>query len=209
MLNTFRSDVWLFDDSAKGWRLLTGAASTLPDLRSVYTGAQQRPGGRRDMAAYGLPDGMVIFGGLGFDGDTSATNSAGSLNDVWRFFVANSSWVFLTGSTTKWASAVYTASTVALTPGSRQFGASWVMASQPSTLYYFGGFLKSGSLTSGIEAFFMSDLWSFSLATNRWTFIGGSKFDRAVCVYDLPGPVWPGGRHAAATWTDDRDLLYL
>ena len=64
-----------------------------------------------------------------------------------------------------------------------------------------------------------NDLWEFNPATNQWAWMGGSNhvlvrsYSRAAWIYGtLRAPATgniPGGRIAAATWTDNNGNLWL
>jgi N-acetylneuraminic acid mutarotase len=97
-------------------------------------------------------------------------------------------------------------------PGGRFGGASWTDMS--GNLWLFGGYGFDRSGTQGE----LNDLWQFSLATQEWTWIGGSStvpaFDQGQPgVYGTqlkaaPSNI-PGGRDSAVSWIDKSGNLWL
>jgi hypothetical protein len=122
------------------------------------------------------------------------------LNDVWQFSLANSSWSWIGGSNGYDATVSYTGTQ---DPGARELGASWVLASDQTKLYYFGGHYTNGQQ----DYAFMSDMWVFSLTSHSWTYLGGPQVGSIVANYS--NPQWPGPRFGASTWDDGVDNLYL
>jgi hypothetical protein len=100
-------------------------------------------------------------------------------------------------------------------PGGRDGAASWTDSS--GNLWLFGGFGYDANGTFG----YLNDLWEFNPSTNEWTWISGSSavppsdggLSGQPGVYGTlgtpaPGNV-PGGRYAAASWTDGSGNLWL
>jgi hypothetical protein len=111
------------------------------------------------------------------------------------------SWTWVDGSTTAFAAGTYGTIGVAApgnVPGARFSASSWTDSA--GNLWLFGG-----------EDF--NDLWRYSPSTGEWTWLSGSAFSGATGVYGTQGVAAagnvPGGRSAAASWTDSAGNLWL
>lgn len=89
---------------------------------------------------------------------------------VWN----TTTWVYLVGPKTLEAVGVYpeVAGTTSdsIYPGGRYSAQMWYDSNSDS-LWLFGGYGRTNDSTT---AGWLSDMWKFSLATNQWTFVGGS-----------------------------------
>ena len=105
-------------------------------------------------------------------------------------------------------------------PGNRTYAASWTDSG--GHLWLFGGFGFDGFGNWG----YINDLWEFNISTNQWTWMNGSSTMKGTCdtasdpnycgepgVYGTLGKPdaanSPGGRQAAASWTDKSGNLWL
>lgn len=90
-------------------------------------------------------------------------------------------------------------------PGARSGAATW--SDGAGNVYMFGG-LGFG-LATGPGA--LSDLWTLNLATETWTFLGGSNAIKTPGTYPAtaPGAGTPGARSGATTWTDLDGNLWM
>jgi N-acetylneuraminic acid mutarotase len=84
------------------------------------------------------------------------------------------------------------------TPGIRRDGATW--HDNAGNLWLFGGY-GYGATAQGN----LNDLWKYTIATNQWTWVGGSTGVDQTGVYGTQGVAgsnWPGSRSMAPTWVD-------
>jgi N-acetylneuraminic acid mutarotase len=96
-------------------------------------------------------------------------------------------------------------------PGGRYAAANWTDSS--GNLWLFGGWGYDANGTSG----YLNDLWEFNPATSEWVWMSGSNtvgsHGGQPGVYGALGvPAagnTPGGRNAAASWTDNSGNLWL
>ncbi|MFZ0285375.1 MAG: kelch repeat-containing protein [Terriglobales bacterium] len=207
------NDLWKFTPTNGTWTWVSG--SNLNSLTGVAKGVYGTQGvssstnvpGARDSAA-GWADNsgnLWLFGGYGYD----SSGEFGALNDLWEFKPSASTWTWISGSKTVFASGVYgtrgvpAASNV---PQARERIVSWI--DKAGNLWLFGGIGWSSS-TAGM----LNDLWKFDPATNIWTWISGSSTFDATSVYGTQGvPASsniPGGRESAISWSDNAGNLWL
>lgn len=143
-------------------------------------------------------------------------SGAGAVNDMWKFNTTSLQWTWISGnsSTTNSVAGTYpvTSGTAGANyiPGQRNLGATWVDSS--GNLWMFGGYGTDGNGVIG----YMNDMWSFSPATNWWTWEGGSKGAGSLAG----APNWgtqgvasssnqPNPRSSTATWTDASGNFYM
>ena len=92
-------------------------------------------------------------------------------------------------------------------PGSRHGAATWVDAS--GNLWMFGGEGHSSSASLS----WLNDLWKYTVATNQWTWVGGSSGPNAVSVYGTQGTAspsnQPGAREFAVSWVDNAGMFWM
>jgi len=92
-------------------------------------------------------------------------------------------------------------------PGARLGSATWIDGS--GNLWLFGGY----GLAETDEGT-LNDLWRFSRASKRWTWVGGARTANDPGVYCIGGDfcgteLWPGARRDAFAWTDGSGGLWL
>ncbi len=169
------------------------------------------PRGRSDASYWAESGGHFwLFGGSGYD----ANWNWGYLNDLWEFNPDTNEWAWVSGSSTVGSNVgqpgVYgTLGTPAAenTPGGRTQAASWIDNS--GNLWLFGGvgYDVGGSYCD------LNDLWEFNPSTNEWTWMNGSNAIKQPGVYGKLGTPaagnTPGGRCAAASWTDRSGNFWL
>src|SRR5262249_32896122 len=101
-------------------------------------------------------------------------------------------------------------------PGGRQYGMSWT--DRDGNLWLFGGNGYAGASGMAPTSFgYLNDLWRYTPATGRWTWIGGSSIGSNATI--APGRYGtrrvpsdenvPGQRKEASTWTDADGNLWL
>ncbi|MGA3161654.1 MAG: FG-GAP-like repeat-containing protein [Terracidiphilus sp.] len=217
----------------------TGNAPQYGNSPGVYgtlgtPSATSNPGGRIPSVSalggspqYTWTDGsgnLWLFGGTGFD----STTTTGTLNDLWKFDPSINEWTWMggsskfrsctTGSTTCSQPAVYgTLGTPAAgnIPGARAGAMQWIDGS--GNYWLFGGWGTDSVGTWGV----LNDLWKFTPSTNLWTWMGGSSTvpndgsnsEGQFGVYGSLGMQaatnMPGGRQAAASWTDSTGMFWI
>ena len=131
------NDMWMYDRGKNTWTELKPPGNLPPGRRSMA--AAYHPGENK----------IVIFGGLGADGDV--------LDDTWAYDVSQNTWT---------PSAAVTLSS----PPSARYGAKMAYDPESGRLLLFGGtFLRTSANASFQHDF--SDTWAFSLAgaTSNWT----------------------------------------
>lgn len=156
--------------------------------------------------------GYVIGGVTGCGGTLSGnTYTTGKINancTVAANFAAT--WTWVGGSDKADASGVYGTQGVAAAsniPGAHFTSATWTDSS--GNLWLFGGTGRDASGAAGD----LNDLWSYSAASGKWTWVGGSNVIDQAGVYgtqDLAAASnVPGARFASAAWTDAGGELWL
>lgn len=167
--------------------------------------ATNLPGPRDDPGAWTDASGNLwTFGGAGLD----TNGTSGILNDLWKFSPAGGEWTWVGGSNTVDATGVYGTQGMAAAanvPGARLGPQTWTDAG--GNLWLFGGWFNLGPNNH------FNDLWKYSPASGEWTWVGGSSTPNQQGVYGTLGVAAatnvPGGRTAAATWTDSSGNLWM
>jgi len=204
------NDLWTYDIGTNEWTWVGGVA------------VANDPGstGTRGVAAAGnLPSSRV--------GAVAWTDSAGhfwlyggnipgggglTANDLWMYDPTSALWTWVNGSTAATAdvTAAYGTQGVAAagnTPGSRQGAATWT--DNAGHLWLFGGSIYDSSVQSGLFA----DLWSYDIASNLWTWVGGANSQNAIGMNGSEGIAaagnTPGGRSEPGFWTDHAGRFWL
>jgi N-acetylneuraminic acid mutarotase len=169
--------------------------------------ASNAPGARYSASSWSdLSGNLWLFGGVGYD----STDSAGSLNDLWRYSPSTGQWTWISGEDVANAGGVYgTLGTAATSnaPGARYSASSWVDSS--GNLWLFGGYGYNSTSSAGK----LNDLWQYSPSTSEWTWVGGGSGDNASGVYGTQGTAAagnvPGARYSASSWIDSSGNLWL
>jgi N-acetylneuraminic acid mutarotase/sugar lactone lactonase YvrE len=212
------NDLWEFNPTTKEWAWISGgnvdySQGVYGTLGSPASG--NTPGSR--MSASGWTDNagnFRLFGGYGMD----ANGNMPYLNDLWEFNPTTKEWAWVSGSSTAPAScALYGCSVPGVNgtlgvpatgnmPEGRTFAATWTDGG--GNLWLFGGeCFIAGNPDQLIE---LNDLWEYIPSSSEWAWMGGTS--ALGCTGDQPGVYGtlgvptvsniPGGRGAAATWTD-------
>ena len=163
------------------------------------------PGPRDKAAAWTDKSGQQwLFGGEGYD----SNGTFGELNDLWEYSPSSGEWTWMGGSNTVNATGIYgTLGMSAKTnvPGGRFGPATWTDAN--GNLWMLGGWVNLGTNQH------WNDLWEYTPSSGEWTWVGGSNTPNATGVYGVQGAAAatniPGGRTAAATWTDAGGNFWL
>ena len=164
---------------------------------------ENSPGDRYQATFWTGRDGAFwLLGGRG-----SGANSAGFLNDLWKW--DGTRWTWISGSTQANEAGTYGALGEASpmnTPGARASAASWTDAS--GNLWLFGG---TGYAQDSETAGLLNDLWKFDGTT--WTWMSGSTAPSAKGIAFFKGVTdsenVPGAREGAASWADPKGNLWL
>lgn len=200
--------------------------SSLPSAKGVYGGlgvpaATNVPGARSFATIWSDGNGVWLLGGNGYD----ANGDGGWLNDFWKFDSSSHQWTWMGGESTvpdptAEQPGIYgTLGTPAAgnRPGTRLAAASWMDSS--SNLWLFGG---QGSDANG-DIGYLNDLWVFNPSLQQWAWMGGSSTFGVDCGLDTVcvrpgihsaltsagGANMPGGRVAAAAWSDGNGHFWL
>lgn len=134
------NDTWEYDRGNNAWTELKPSGNL--------------PSARRSMAAAYHPgeNKIVIFGGLGVDGDV--------LDDTWEYDVSQNRWTPWTPPTPS-------------SPPSARYGAKMVYDPESSRLLLFGGTYSRTSATASFQRDF-NDTWAFTLGTAAWVSLNPS-----------------------------------
>lgn len=203
-----RTDLWKFDTSENMWTWVHGP--NIMDFSPLY-------------GIKGVPDSNSHPGGSGWEsarwvdseGNLWLYASAGEIRggeQIWKFDVATSQWVWLAGGQTEdMVPPSYGELGVAAPgndPGTRAYTAYWADAN--GDLWLFGG---QGSYNNELPFENFSDLWKFNTSTNLWAWMGGPQNFHSLNTYVAPGisdPVNnPMGRTLPAAWVDPSGKLGL
>ncbi|MEP7127472.1 MAG: kelch repeat-containing protein [Chitinophagales bacterium] len=145
--------------------------------------------------------GIWMFGGV---------NAFGAWNDLWKYDMDSNTWTWVKGPDTWDVAGSYGEIGVpspANNPPPRGESASWIDAN--NDLWLFGGYWLNTSV--GWE--YYSDLWKYNIATNMWTWMGGSnEVDQNGNngIKGIPSITnLPKSRSCNCTWTDTAGNFYL
>ncbi|MCL2659521.1 MAG: kelch motif-containing protein, partial [Acidobacteriaceae bacterium] len=203
---------------------LPASVGTFKGILGVYgamgaADSANAPGGRYGQATWTVNGQFWMFGGYGSD----ANGCSGTLNDLWMYDPATGLWTWVNGQSTYGTpnpvsgncggvASVYGAQGApdpTSMPGSRYTALTWTDAS--GNLWMYGGTL-SGSDGGPL---FSNELWMYSIADNRWAWMGGDNVTSPSAIYSAagaPAPAassWPGARNDAVTWVDASGMLWL
>lgn len=191
----FLNDIWSFSPATTQWTWEDGSDYFEPVGNygtSEIPAASNNPGGRIKPLSWENNGKLYLFGGQGY-GIVKSNNNAGALNDLWRYDSDTNEWVWLKGSNDTHQAGTYGTINIpadANTPGARLGAVGWLLNGK---YYLFGG--SGYGATSSVGR--LNDLWSYDLATNRWTWIKGPNTVNQVGTYgtinvahanNLPGP---------------------
>jgi hypothetical protein len=208
------NDRWEFNPSTKQWTWM-GGPNTLSQYQSAVYGTQ-------GVFAAGNQPGTI------FNSPARWTDKSGHLwlygtyngdAELWEFDPSLNQWAWMGGNITctlplcTQAPVYGTLGIPAAenTPGPRTTALTWTDNS--GEFWVFGG---DGNRPDG-RVGVLNDLWRLDPATTEWTWMGGTTFvpngGNPPGVYGALGTAWagnvPGGRGAAATWTDTQGNLWL
>ena len=222
----YLNDLWEFSPSANEWTWMGGSKFSAPSIDAGWPGIYgdlgvPEPGvipwSLQSPASWTDNDGNLwLFGGIGED--TTATGFY--LNDMLEYFPSLNEWAFTSsnsmGAGAATGTGVYGTLGVfapANIPSERYESASWTDAH--GDFWLLGG---TGVENVQLEAGWLNDLWEFNPSINEWRWMSGSS-SIPFMSWGAPGQYGtqgtpapgntPGGRHAAAAWTDASGNLWL
>lgn len=169
---------------------------------------------------------LWLFGGQGED----QVGDGAILNDMWEFEPSANEWALMSANSASDGGSGYGdygtlgAPSATNLPGERVSAATW--KDSQGNFWMFGGAALSSAFQYGGFLPFPDDLWEFNPSTNEWTWMGGSNTvvclttSSGICINSgqlgtygtLGTPAvanTPGGRQAAATWTDNKGNLWI
>lgn len=204
------NDLWKYNIATNQWTWVNGdnSNSMFGDYgMQGWPSPTNKPGGRNSAACWkDFGGNFWVFGGEGH-----ATNSSGSLNDLWKYNLTTNEWTWVSGwsSVNAWGDygtlGVPSSNTA---PGARYRSTMWTDNS--GNLWLFGGYGYGESSASGQVN--LSDLWKFTISTLEWTWKKGPKTD-VVGIYGTKGTAAaannPGARNSALGWKDATGNLWL
>jgi N-acetylneuraminic acid mutarotase len=228
----YLNDLWEFNPSTSQWAWMSG----FPNCYQRMTGYQGIYGEIGVPAAGNLPwsytlsstwtdsaGHLWLFGGIGED--YSATGYY--FNDMWEYYPSINEWAWTSansvgaGGTGLGVYGTMSDWSPANIPGGREASESWTDGD--GNFWLLGG---DGIIGSSFLLGALNDLWEFKPSINEWAWMGGSSTSVCLSTNDnicvswgqpgvygalgtpAPGNV-PGGRYAAATWTDSNGNLWL
>ena len=201
----YGNDLWKYNPQTNEWTWMKGD-STINSANTFGTqgvgSPANSPGAREEtMSVTDQQGNFWLFGGLGYSPNLTL------LNDLWKFNVSANEWTWIKGDTTSYYGDYGTLGVAALSniPGPRHSGSIW--ADLSGNLWMLGG---RGEGTNFGE---LNDLWKYNIATNTWTWAGGSSSAYDAGIYGTQGTPAatnrPGAREKAMHWTDNQGRIWL
>ena len=168
---------------------------------------------------------LWLWGGNGFD----SASKVGQLNDLWMFNTLLKQWTWMGGSSTFVTGCVNGSTTCSKpgvygslgtpaatnAPGAHGDAVQWM--DPTGNVWFFGGPGIDSVGTWGM----LNDLWKFDPSTDEWTWMGGSNKvpndgSNTAGQFGVYGQLGveaptntPGGRQAAASWTDGSGNFWM
>lgn len=203
------NDLWKYSKSTKQWQLIGGQQSL--NASGVYgvkgvSSSNSYPGARIGAVSWTDSSGNLwMFGGFGYGANSLIP---GSLNDLWKFNVANSQWTWISGQDIINSVGTYTVKGIAdnvAHPGARLGSVSWIDGN--GKLWLFGG---ANSLSTLAD---YNDLWNYNPETNQWAWVSGESTLNSNGVYGIQGVSAinnePSARLDSVSWLDESGNLWL
>ena len=201
--SSYLNDLWKFNLVTKQWTWLSG--NDIYQKAGVYgnkgvSSSNNLPGARQLPITWTDNNGYLwLFGGVGYD----KNGKLSYLNDLWVYSSGLNEWKWVSGGENVNQIGVYGTKGLASVnniPGARRGSSSWV--DKTGNLWLFGGFGydKNGSLG------YLNDLWKYDIASNQWSWMGGSEIANQSAIYGSLGisasSNIPGARQYATNWVD-------
>ena len=206
----YLNDLWKYSPVTNQWAWIHGDST--PNKKSYYgtigvAAAGNKPGARKNCVTWrDASDNLWLFGGYGY----SAGTIVGNLNDLWKYNTTTNQWTWIKGDTITNVAGLYGnkgISSPTRKPGARQLSTGWT--DNQGNLWLFGGlgYDENGVLGD------MNDLWKYTPATNKWTWIKGDSTVNKTGIYGLRGSInptnCPGARAASVSWQDGAGNFFL
>ncbi len=193
------NDLWNYNSATNEWTWVSGATAVHGTANYGIQGtpsSANNPGSRFSAAHWVDATGNLwLFGG-------SDQNATYFKNDLWKYNISTNEWTWIKGSDVINQNGIYGTLGIPAdtnTPGAREFSAYWTDAN--GDFWLFGG-QNFGSLNP--DNSMLNDLWKYSVATNQWTWMGGST---QVDPENVQGS--PYARFQAACWTDNKGSFWM
>ncbi len=203
-------DLWRYSPNTWAWTWVAGPGTANPFGVYGPKGAPSTlhlPGSRNAAVSWLGADGKLwLFGGQGFD----QANQSGSLNDLWVFDPADSTWTWVSGAGAIGSAGVYGTQGVASTtntPGARTDAIAWT--DLQGNFWLLGG---QGTAANG-QFGYLNDLWKFRPTQRTWEWVGGSNAINSAGTFGTQnigstGNI-PSARYGAVTWVDTANQLWM
>lgn len=204
----FLNTLWNYNSTTNEWTWVKGDNTI--DQPGVYgikgvSNSNNKPGARYGSQTWVDANGNLwLYGGYGFD-----NNTAGILNDIWKYNTTTNEWIWINGDSIVEQVAVYGTKGVADAankPGARYVGSSWKDADD--NLWLFGGYGYDEANVGNLN-----DMWKYNSSTNQWTWMAGDRLIDQPGSYGIQGTSLstnkPGARYVSSAWTDPNGELWL
>ena len=204
----YTNDLWRYNISSGQWTWMSG--DNVVNSKAVYgtkgtANAANKPGSRYDFVGWQDAGNLYIFGGSGYN-----ASSFIDMNDLWRYNISSGQWTWLTGESTGSSYGVYGTKGIANAankPGCRA-GAFYCSNANNTVFYLFGG--RGNAASSGGTT---NDLWSYTVSSGQWTWIGGDNTANNTGVYGTKGVEdatgKPGSRQYGTMWMDASANIFI
>ncbi|MFY7880425.1 MAG: kelch repeat-containing protein [Lacibacter sp.] len=204
------NDLWKYNYLSRQWSWMGGSSAL---NQSGFYGPKNSSSGGYPGARYGSVSvadssgNLWMLGGYGYD----ELGTLGYLNDLWKLNPKDNVWVWVSGSNT--VNKIGSYSTIGIpdvnnTPGSRQYAAGWIDRSGTIWVSSGSGYAKNPNRSGNL-----SDLWTFNINTNEWTFENGSEDESPIGysgVKGVPSPInLPPARSSSFQWVDADGNLWM
>ncbi len=198
--NILYSDLWKYNIATNEWTWMKG-----PGFGSGHYGIKGIP----DTANYPRGRCETTVGWTDISGDLwlfgGSTIPGPDLNDLWRYNISTNTWTWMKGSNDFNQQGIY--GTVMTedsinTPGARWPYSHW--RDNCGNLWLFAGAENTGEF---------NDMWRYNIATNNWTWMGGSNLQNATgnygtqCTGNAINVPWPIHENPAC-WTDQNGKFW-
>lgn len=202
------NDIWKYDPLSNIWTWIKGD-KTIEQVGFYGTkgisNPANKPGARYVSSSWkDLNGDLWLFGGYGYD-----ENNSGNLNDLWKYNPLTNEWTWISGDNTINQPGVYGIQGLpdaTNKPGARYVSSSWKDLN--GDLWLFGGYGYDAANTG-----YLNDLWRYSPANNKWTWIKGNNAVDQMGVYGTQGipdtSNKSGARTGSVSWTDGGGNLWL
>ncbi|MEO8770610.1 MAG: kelch repeat-containing protein [Ferruginibacter sp.] len=203
----YLGDLWKYNIGSNTWTWMKG--DSVIQSQGSYgnrgiPSASNNPGSRMGASCWKDPLGNLwMFGGYGY------VQTAGLLNDLWKYNVSTNEWEWVHGDNMTNHFAVYGnrgTTGPSNRPGATVNAVTWTDST--GSLWLFGG--RGYTNTDFGE---MNTLWKYNTSINQWAFIKGDYTTYFEGDYgNLQEPAEtnrPGSGEQAVTWTDSLGNLWM